>query len=476
MPQFIWTTGTITGNREVYANENAPVWSVSLKSGSVTPSGSSWAISSAYIRVCVRNAYGSQYQFYVRKGTVTGTVIGTLRPDDGSTSGVWNALPFSAAEIAQKDNFIGLTQMCFQGVYGTAMQILGSTEITLVVNWNATTSKCGAPTSVSVPANSNTDSVTVSWQGATNGTNNTISGYIFQARDSSDSGETYGSWSQVKTVSSTASSGSTTLPMPTTLGTYRQFRVQTTGSAGSSYYSDWSNTYGPCIRTAIAQAPNSVLVSNTTPTVSETITVSWTGAVAGNDDTIGGYAVLRSDAVDGEYESIGTVSTTATSGSMTTTSSDTFGETYYYRVQTLSGTSPAYDSAVSTVYASATSGYGKPTVPTDFTATPNKATAGGIVRLSWSASTDGYLNPVTGYQIVRSTTADGVYSDVGGTTNTYFMAPAPSSESTTYYYKVCAVGTINGYNSAYTSTPVTVNAVAPVVVAGGIGRTNAVVV
>lgn len=475
MPQFTWTTGTITGNREVYANENAPYWSVSLKSGSTLPTGNSWAISSAYIRVCVRNAYGSQYQFYVRKGTTTGTIIGTLRPDAGSTSGVWNALSFSAAEIAQKDNFIGLTQMCFQGIHMPAMQILGSTEITLVVNWNATTSKCGAPASMTVPANSNTDSVEISWQGATSGTNNAISGYIFQARDSNDAGETYGSWSQVKTVSSTASSGSTTLPMPTTLGTYRQFRVQTTGSAGSSYYSDWSNTYGPCIRTALAQAPNSVLVSNTTPTVSETITVSWTGASAGVNDTIGGYAVFRCDTADGEYEEIGTVSTAATSGSMTTTSSDTFGETYYYRVQTLSGTSAAYDSAVSTVYAAATSGYGKPTVPTNFAVTPSQASPGGIVKLTWDASTDGYLNPVTGYQIVRSTSVDGVYSDVGNTTTTSFLATAPSSESITYYYKVCAVGTINGYNSAYTATPVTVNAAPAPAVTGGIGRTNAIV-
>ena len=251
--------------------------------------------------------------------------------------------------------------------------------------------------------------------------------------------------------------------------------MQTTGSAGSGYYSDWTNAYGPCIRTALAQAPNSVVVSNTTPTVSETITVSWTGAVAGDDDTIGGYALCRCDELDGQYELIGTVSTSATSGSMTTTSSATFGETYYYRVQTLSGTDNNYNSALSTVYASATSGYGKPTVPANFVATPNQTTAGGIVRLSWSASTDGYLNPVTGYQIVRSTTADGVYSDVGGTTNTYFMAPAPSSESTTYYYKVCAVGTINGYNSAYTATPATVIAATPAAVTGGIGRTNAVV-
>ena len=369
----------------------------------------------------------------------------------------------------------GLTQMCFQGIHMPAMQILGSTEITLVVNWTATTSKCGAPTSVSVPASSNTTSVNVSWQGASNGTNNAISGYIFQARDSTDGGTTYGSWSQVKTVSSTESSGSTTLPMPTTLGTYRQFRVQTTGAAGSSYYSDWTSAYGPCVRTALATPPTSVTVDNDTPTVEETITVSWTGAAAGENDTIGGYTVLRSTSEDGDYESIGVVSTSATSGSMTTTSSDTFGETYYYRVQTLSGTSAAYDSAVSTVFAMATSGYGKPTVPTNLKATPNTTTAGAVVKLSWNASTDGYLNPVAGYQIARSTSVDGAYSVIGNTTGTAFRTPAPTSEATTYYFKVCAVGTINGYNSAYTSTPVTVNAVPAPTVTGGIGRTNAIV-
>ena len=473
MPRFTWSTSAMVGHIDVHGGTSAPVWPVTADSDSVFPTGDAWAISSAYLKIYVRNIYGSGRNFYVKKNGVDGTVIGTLLPD---ASGTWNALLFSAAEIANKSRFIGLTSLCLQsvGIYDS-IQIGGGTSVSLVVNWSATTSKCGAPTSVSVPANSNTDSVTVSWQGATNGTNNTISGYIFQARDSSDSGETYGSWSQVKTVSSTASSGSTTLPMPTTLGTYRQFRVQTTGSAGSSYYSDWSNTYGPCIRTALAQAPNSVIVSNTTPTVSETITVSWTGAAAGVDDTISGYAVLRSDAADGDFETIGTVSTSATSGSMTTTSSGTFGETYYYRVQTLSGTNPSYNSPVSTVYAAATSGYGKPTAPTNFMAIPNRTVAGGIVRLTWDASTDGYLNPVTGYQIARSTSVDGVYSDVGSTTTTSFLAPAPSSETTTYYYKVCAVGTINGYNSPYTATPVTVNAAPAPAVTGGIGRTNAIV-
>lgn len=441
--------------------------SVSKDPSSTSLPSSGWRITSATAALAIRcnSPQWETITFYGNNTTNIGGFTAT-----GSSGDV-------TAALSKTYNYNDMSALTLKSSDGNGTQLVGTgnKSIVITIAWEYSTTKCGAPTSVSVPASSTTSSVDVSWSGATAGTNNSITGYIFQARDSTDAGETYGSWSQVKTVSSTATSGTTSLPMPTTLGTFRQFRVQTIGNAGSSYYSDWSNTYGPCIRSAIAQAPNSVIVSNTTPTVSETITVSWTGAAAGVDDTISGYAVLRSDAVDGDFETIGTVSTSSTSGSMTTTSSDTFGETYYYRVQTLSGTNPAYNSPVSTVYAAATSGYGKPTVPTDFAATPNQTVPGGVVRLSWSASTDGYLNPVTGYQIVRSTSVDGVYSDVGNTTTTSFMAPAPSSEATTYYYKVCAVGTINGYNSAYTATPVTVNAVAAPAVTGGVGRTNAIV-
>lgn len=474
MPQFTWTTGLITGNREVYGNTNAPVWDVSLSSGSVTPTGNAWKINSAYVRVCVRNAYGSQYTFFVRKGTTSGTVIGELRPDDGSTSGVWNSLRFSSTEIAEKGNFVGLTQMCFQGNGGTAMQIMGTTEITLVVNWTATTSKCTAPSVVSTPASSNIATVNLSWSGAASGTNNTITGYQVYAEDSTD-GETYGERTLLTTISSTASSGTATVAMPETLGTYRRFYMVTMGNAGSSYYSDVSTAYATCLRTALATAPTSVIVDNDAPAVSDTIVISWTGAVAGVDDTISGYAIWRSDEADGEYTQIGTVTTTDTSGSYSTTSSATFGETYYYRVQTLSGTNAEYNSALSTAYASATSGYGRPTAPTTVTVSPTSAAPGSVALVSWNGAEDGYLNPITGYQVSRSTEQNGTYYAIGNTTETEMQVLAPATEGGRYYYKVSAVGTYNGYNSYLSAATAVLTASTPPAVNGSIGRTNALI-
>lgn len=464
MPTLTLSVWQEIGNHRITQNglytTNLPV----AQNGSPLPD-SGWQITSATAKITLAFAQWPDITFYANDSTNIGTfnAAGTNGERNVALSKTYNYNNMSTLSLRASENG------------STAMVGSGDNSIVITVVWTYTTTKCSAPTSVTVPVSSTTGSVDVSWSGASGGTGNAITGYIFQARDSTDGGETYGSWSQVKTVSSTSSSGTASLPMPTVLGALRQFRVQTIGNAGSSYYSDWTNAYGPCIRTALAQAPNSVIVSNTTPTVGETITVSWTGAVAGEDDTISGYAVWRGTEEDGEYESIGVVSTSATSGSMTTTSSDTFGETYYYRVQTLSGTSAAYDSAVSTVFAMATSGYGKPTVPTNLKATPNTTTAGAVVKLSWNASTDGYLNPVAGYQIARSTSVDGAYSVIGNTTGTAFQTPAPTSEATTYYFKVCAVGTINGYNSAYTSTPVTVNAVPAPTVTGGVGRTNAIV-
>ena len=473
MPQFVWSTGTIPGNAEVYSNRNAPYWPVTMSG--TAPTGSAWVINSAFLRYCVRNAYGSTHSFYVRQNSYTGTIIGELTPDAGSTAGVWNVSYFSAAEIANKNNFLGFSAICLMGNGGTAMQLLGTTEITLTVNWSYTTSTAGAPTSVSVAsARVYTDTVTLSWSGATAGTGNSITGYGIQYADSAD-GSTWGSWNDLTTISSTATSASASVNINPNPGQYRRYRVRTQGSAGSSYYSGYSSAAATVQRYGKCTAPNVVLASTNTPPLEETFCLEWSGAGCDTGDTIAGYAIYRSEEMDGTFEEIGTMSTSETTGLFYTVSSDVFGGQYVYRVVTLSSLSSVYDSDLSTACAVVTSGYGLCAAPTSVTAVPNATYPSGMVRLEWSGAEDGYLNPLTGYEIVRGTSQNGnFYTFASGIEDTQYPVPAPPDTETEYYYRVIALGTINGYDSHESTACANVIATEQgETITGGVGRTNA---
>lgn len=100
------------------------------------------------------------------------------------------------------------------------------------------TTACGAPTSCTVSPTLAEGDVTLSWSGASGGINNTISSYEIQYSDSADN-ITWGAWTALTTVTTTASSGSVSVAPPSTRGNYRRFRVRTRGTAGASYYSSW---------------------------------------------------------------------------------------------------------------------------------------------------------------------------------------------------------------------------------------------
>lgn len=89
---------------------------------------------------------------------------------------------------------------------------------------------CGAPSTINRSPSSTVyirDTVTISWSGASNGTNNTINGYRLQYGTSTSSYST-------KSVTTTSTSSFNTF-VPTSSGTW-YYRIQTKGTAGSSYY------------------------------------------------------------------------------------------------------------------------------------------------------------------------------------------------------------------------------------------------
>jgi hypothetical protein len=101
------------------------------------------------------------------------------------------------------------------------------------VTYTVATTACGAPTTTTLSTSVAEADPSLSWSGASSGVNNTITGYEIQYCDSSN-GSSWGSWNALSTVSSTATSGSTTVALPTTRGYYRKYRIRTQGTAGSS--------------------------------------------------------------------------------------------------------------------------------------------------------------------------------------------------------------------------------------------------
>lgn len=120
------------------------------------------------------------------------------------------------------------------GIAGTAPVVNTSYEAPAftLIHYTA----CGAPTSPAVSQTLSRGAVTLSWGAGSAGTNNSVTGYDVQQRESTD-GSSWGSWATVSRSPVTGTSLDVT--PPGTVGNYYQYRVRTRGSAGSDYYSGW---------------------------------------------------------------------------------------------------------------------------------------------------------------------------------------------------------------------------------------------
>ena len=142
------------------------------------------------------------------------------------------------------------------------------------------TTKCGAPTSVTASGIvTPSGTFTVSWSGASSGTNNAISGYRVYYRVGAT--PTTSSYTGYKDVSSTSTSGSTSFTLNSAnRGSEIICGVITHGTAGSNYYSG-IKTGGSIIINSLPSAP-SVTVNKTFLTSNEN-SVTFSDIAAGTD-------------------------------------------------------------------------------------------------------------------------------------------------------------------------------------------------
>ncbi len=195
-----------------------------------------------------------------------------------------------------------------------------------------------APTSISTPtdvAPGSTQSLT--WSGASNGTNNAISKYHIYRSTDGGANYTYLAEEDASPLTVTSS--------PDNGGTY-YYKIYTIGARGNSAIS--SVFAGMRTTVGAPGVPTTVTVENGASVApGKTRTLSWSGASAGTNNTIKGYHVYRS--VNGEaYAYLVDVQTTSTGGSLVVDAAST-AATYAYRVLVL-GNTLSVNSEMSSVY------------------------------------------------------------------------------------------------------------------------------
>lgn len=316
-------------------------------------------------------------------------------------------------------------------------------EITINVEYEYNYSACSAPSTVSqntvYPAAGGT--AVINWSGAKAGTNNPITGYeIYRS-----SGSTY---SLLKTVSSTSSSGTLTVDAPANMGDWYYYKVKTLGTV-SGYDSGLSSVFANiCAKTITScSAPSSITISASVIDSGNSATISWSGAAAGTNNAITGYEIYVSYDND-SYTLKSTYKTTATNGSLTLTHTSSNDATVYYKVKTI-GTVSGYNSGFSSTVSVNIKTYTK---VGDITAQLAKTIAEGTVSLSWTSSTNGRNNPLISYKIQYQDSTDA--SDWGATLD----YSNESAETTTIdatinpirgcyrRFIITPIGTKSGYN------------------------------
>ncbi len=192
---------------------------------------------------------------------------------------------------------------------------------------------CGAPTVCSVSAALAEGNVTLSWSGAANGAGNAITSYEIQYSDSPDN-SSWGDWTALTTVSTSATNGILSVSPPATRGNYRRFRIRTRGAAGESFYSDWTVSSNTVRRNTLPTPPASFTAA---PAIYEggVVTLTWSGAAPGTS-AIKQYVIQRSTSTDGTnwsaYEALTIVVSSSTSGTYTANASQIAGTYTRYRI------------------------------------------------------------------------------------------------------------------------------------------------
>lgn len=326
------------------------------------------------------------------------------------------------------------------------------TKIVLTINWESRTTAASAPTSCSLSSTLAEGNVTLSWSGAKSGANNDISAYEIQYSDSTNN-STWGSWTSLTVINSTATSGSLSVSPPNIRGDFRRFRIRTRGMAGSAYYSGWKVSSNTVRKNTLPSAPTTAIAS---PEIhsNETITLTWSGA-AGGTSAIKGYQISSRTSMDnntwGEWNELISLNLNANSGSYNPLVSNVSGTYTQFSIRTIDVLGAISSEKISNSILCNITACGEPTVFSLST-----TVAEGSLTLSWNGATAGAGNAIIGYEIEYSDSSDdsnwGIWSLLktvmtSGTSGSTSASPSP----TRGYYRRFRIRTLGTAGSSYYS-------------------------
>ena len=286
------------------------------------------------------------------------------------------------------------------------------------------TTKFTAPTAPTVKVNNATSAyiladsgtATLSWSGASAGTNNPIASYLIYV-----DGTFYGE----------APSTQSSVSIPAYSAGNHSWIVITKGSYSNSAASSAVTVYAY----SAPAAPTSVTINDASSIYlaeGSTATLKWSGAAAGTNNAISGYLVYVGDSL---YADVGS-STTSTS-----VPSYSGGE-HKWKVITKGAYSNSAASSTASCFTYTATG-----APTSVSLAATTIDAGESTTLSWSGAKAGTYNTITGYHVYRSTAENGTYSLAYNVSSTSTAASvsvaAPSTMGQKYYYKVYTIGSRN---------------------------------
>lgn len=318
-------------------------------------------------------AYGKTYSVTVQARNSNGVAIASgtasVKLNSSNYTGAWIDIGLSAYDGFNPNTIASMA--ISDGTENARNIFLKANTMQLNVGYTQF-SYCTAPTVVSAPASAAPGgSAVISWSGAQPGANMYIAAYNVY-RSTVPDGSSY------EYIGTAYSDSFTDTGLPTNVTLY--YYVQTVGSV-SGYNSGVSAAsngmavyYGWCTPPTVVSAP-------ALATPASGVTISWSGATAGQNVWIAGYHVHRCETIDGTYDLIGV----SHSESYTDTAV-TGGHTYYYKIQTIANVSEY------------SSGYSNPTNGTKVNALPSAPTI---------VSTGTIYNPRPRILIIAGSDADG---------------------------------------------------------------------
>lgn len=207
---------------------------------------------------------------------------------------------------------------------------------------------------------------------------------------------------------------------------------------GTDYPGDWFSIYATEVDYTACSAPTSISLNKSIQTPGQNATLSWAGAKAGINLSIGSYEVYRSTSSSGTYSLLGT-----TTNTYYNVAAPSAGSYYYYKVITVPSSHTEYKSG----FSSASSGLKGNTAPGAPTVSFNKnkvPSTGGQITFTVRAGSDS-----------DGQTLSLAYSLSSSGTKSSFTSPLTlsfTSNSTVYFYTYDGLA----YSSA-ASASITVN-------------------